>query len=83
MTFPELLRALDIIGVPRIRFMTSHPKDLSPELIEEYAKSKGLCGHLHLPVQSGSDRVLELMNRGYDRKAINIRLWSLEKLCRI
>jgi tRNA-2-methylthio-N6-dimethylallyladenosine synthase len=64
-SFPELLRKLDELGVPRLRFMTSHPKDLSNELIEEYAKSKALCHHLHLPVQSGSDRVLKLMNRRY------------------
>ncbi len=64
-SFPELLRKLDELGVPRLRFMTSHPKDLSNELIEEYARSNSLCRHLHLPVQSGSDRVLKLMNRRY------------------
>ncbi|HHU02877.1 MAG: tRNA (N6-isopentenyl adenosine(37)-C2)-methylthiotransferase MiaB [Christensenellales bacterium] len=79
MTFPKLLRSLDELGVPRIRFMTSHPKDLSPELIEEYAKSRGLCGHLHLPVQSGSDRVLELMNRGYDRESYIDKVKALRK----
>lgn len=64
-SFPGLLRKLDEMGVPRLRFMTSHPKDLSDELIEEIARSRALCPHLHLPVQSGSDRVLREMNRRY------------------
>lgn len=64
-TFPGLLRKLDEMGVPRLRFMTSHPKDLSDELIEEIAASRALCPHLHLPVQSGNDRILGAMNRRY------------------
>lgn len=66
--FPKLLKALDQIGIPRIRFMTSHPKDLSDELIEAMAGGKHICNHLHLPVQSGSDAILKAMNRGYTRQ---------------
>jgi len=67
-TFPGLLRELDRIGVPRIRFMTSHPKDLSDELIEVMATGKHICNHLHLPVQSGNNEILRLMNRRYSRE---------------
>ncbi len=66
--FAELLKSLDRMGVPRIRFMTSHPKDLSAELIEAFASLTHLCKQLHLPVQAGSDRILQLMNRGYTRE---------------
>ena len=66
--FADLLAELDALEIPRIRFMTSHPKDLSEELIQAYATLEHLCGHLHLPVQSGSDRILRLMNRHYDRE---------------
>lgn len=66
-TFPKLLKALDDLGVPRIRFMTSHPKDLSDDLIEVMANGKHICNHLHLPVQSGNDEILRLMNRRYTR----------------
>lgn len=65
-TFPQLLHALDGV-VPRIRFMTSHPKDLSDALIEEMARSKSVCPQFHLPVQSGNDRILAQMNRRYTR----------------
>ena len=68
-TFAQLLTMLeDIEGLKRIRFMTSHPKDLSDELIEVMAKSKKICHHLHLPLQSGSSRVLKEMNRRYDKE---------------
>lgn len=67
-TFPKLLRELDAMGVPRLRFMTSHPKDLSDELIEAMADCRHICNHLHLPVQSGNDEILRLMNRRYTRK---------------
>ncbi len=66
-TFPKLLRALDEMGVPRIRFMTSHPKDLSDGLIRVMADGKHILNHLHLPVQSGSDGILAAMNRRYTR----------------
>ncbi len=68
-SFPELLRETEKIeGLKRIRFMTSHPKDLSDDLIEVMAGSKKICAHLHLPLQSGSSRVLEAMNRHYSRE---------------
>ena len=67
-SFPKLLRELDHMGVPRIRFMTSHPKDLSDELIEVMATGKHICNHLHLPVQCGNNEILRLMNRRYTRE---------------
>ena len=66
-TFAQLLRRLDAIGIPRIRFMTSHPKDLSDELIAAMGECKHVCPQFHLPVQSGSDEILKAMNRHYDR----------------
>lgn len=67
--FAELLRRLDEIeGDYRIRFMTSHPKDASQELFQVMAQGKHICHHIHLPFQSGNDRVLGEMNRKYDRK---------------
>jgi len=69
MSFAELLREIEKIdGLKRIRFMTSHPKDLSDELIEVMKNSKKICRHLHLPLQSGSSRVLKVMNRRYDKE---------------
>ena len=67
--FPNLLMDLDKIhGIERIRFMTSHPKDLSEELIRAMAESSKVCEHLHLPIQSGSNRILKAMNRRYNRE---------------
>jgi tRNA-2-methylthio-N6-dimethylallyladenosine synthase len=67
--FPGLLCRLNAIdGIERIRFMTSHPKDLSQRLIDAYASCEKLCRTIHLPVQSGSTRVLELMNRRYTKE---------------
>ena len=69
MTFAELLREIEQIdGLERIRFMTSHPKDLSDDLIEVMENSKKICPHLHLPLQSGSSRILKAMNRRYDKE---------------
>ena len=69
MSFAELLlRVCEVPGIERVRFMTSHPKDLSDELIEAMAKNKKICPHLHLPVQAGSSRLLKRMNRHYDRE---------------
>lgn len=66
--FAELLRRVDDIGIERVRFMTSHPKDLSDRLIDVMANSKHICHQLHLPVQHGSNRVLSAMNRCYTRE---------------
>ena len=67
--FAALIRALDEVeGLERIRFMTSHPKDLSDELIACFGDCKKLCHNIHLPVQSGSDEVLRHMNRHYNRE---------------
>ena len=55
-------------AIKRVRFMTSHPKDLSDDLIDVFRNKKSVCNHIHLPVQSGSSRVLKLMNRKYDRE---------------
>ena len=69
-TFAQLLKEIEKIdGLERIRFMTSHPKDLSDELIQVMAESKKICRHLHLPVQSGSTRILEKMNRRYTKES--------------
>ena len=67
--FTDLIYALnDIDGLERIRFMTSHPKDLSDRLIEAFAKCEKLCNYIHLPVQAGSSEVLKRMNRRYTRE---------------
>lgn len=67
--FAELLRMLDAVdGDYRLRFMTSHPKDATRELIDTMAEGKHISHHLHLPVQSGSNRILKEMNRGYTRE---------------
>lgn len=69
MTFAELLQEIEKVeGLERIRFMTSHPKDLSDDLIEVMKNSKKICNHLHLPVQSGSSRILKIMNRHYTKE---------------
>ena len=69
MSFAQLLKEIEKIeGLKRIRFMTSHPKDLSDELIEVMKNSKKICKHLHLPVQSGSSEILKKMNRRYTKE---------------
>ena len=69
MTFAQLLQEIEKIeGLKRIRFMTSHPKDLSDELIEVMKNSKKICKHLHLPLQSGSTDILKVMNRRYTKE---------------
>ncbi len=68
-TFAGLLRRIEQIdGLKRIRFMTSHPKDLSDELIDVMKESTKICRHLHLPLQAGSDRILQAMNRNYTKE---------------
>lgn len=67
--FAELLQRIEAIeGLQRIRFMTSHPKDLSDDLIEVMGRSSKICRHLHLPLQSGSSRLLKIMNRHYTKE---------------
>ena len=67
--FADILAMVnEIDGIERIRFMTSHPKDLSDRLIDAMAKLDKVCKHIHLPVQSGSNRILRLMNRNYTRE---------------
>ncbi len=77
-SFPRLLSRLDALGVPRIRFMTSHPKDLSDDLIAAMADSPRVANHLHLPVQAGSDATLQAMNRGYTRGEYLSRVHALK-----
>jgi len=79
--FPELLRRVsEIEGLARIRFATSHPKDLSPGLVEAYRDLPKLCNHIHLPVQSGSNAVLKKMNRKYTREDYMERIARLKEV---
>lgn len=80
--FPSLLKKIgDIEGIERIRFTTSHPKDLSDGLIECFATVDKLCEHIHLPVQSGSDSVLKRMNRRYDADDYLRKVNKLREVC--
>ena len=78
-TFPKLLAMVAEVAGPkmRIRFTTSHPKDMSDEILETIARYPNICKHIHLPVQSGSSRILKLMNRKYTRE------WYLERIAAI
>jgi tRNA-2-methylthio-N6-dimethylallyladenosine synthase len=79
-SFPELLRQInDIDGIERIRFVTSHPKDLSSELIDCFTDLNKLCEAIHLPFQSGSDKILALMNRGYTRTDYRDKIAALRE----
>lgn len=70
LSFPELLKEVcKVDGIERVRFMTSHPKDLSDELIEVMKNSQKICRHLHLPLQSGSTKILTAMNRRYTKES--------------
>ena len=81
-SFADLLeKAARVAGISRIRFATSHPKDLSQELIQALADLDKVCAHLHLPVQSGSDRILKKMNRGYTRELYLSRINDLKNAC--
>jgi tRNA-2-methylthio-N6-dimethylallyladenosine synthase len=80
--FPDLLRKISkISGIKRTRFTTSHPKDLSEELIRCYMELEPLCEHIHLPVQSGSDIILKKMNRGYTHSEYMQKIEKLRKVC--
>jgi tRNA-2-methylthio-N6-dimethylallyladenosine synthase len=82
LSFPQLLRKIDAIpGISRLRFVTSHPKDISQELIECFGSLKTLCESIHLPFQSGSDRILALMNRGYTSDDYLRKVEALKKQC--
>ena len=81
LNFTALIKKIGkISGIERIRFMTSHPRDLSLELINCFAEEEKLCEHIHLPVQSGSNRILALMNRGYTVEEYMKKVDHLRKL---
>ncbi len=81
-SFSELLYQINgIDGLDRIRFTTSHPRDLSEELIQAYSKLSKLCEHIHLPFQSGSDNILKAMRRGYTRGSYLEKIDRLKKAC--
>ncbi len=81
-SFAKLLHKVNSIdAIKRIRFATSHPKDLSGELIYAIRDLEKVCSHLHLPVQSGSDRILKRMNRGYTQKSYLGKIDKLKKEC--
>jgi tRNA-2-methylthio-N6-dimethylallyladenosine synthase len=79
--FPSLLRTLSRPDtLPRVRFTTSHPKDLSQDLIKSFRELPNLCPHIHLPFQSGSNRILDRMNRGYTREVYMEQVTRLRDL---
>jgi len=81
-SFPELLsRINEIDGLQRIRFTTSHPRDLSEELVQAFSKLPKLCEHIHLPFQSGSDKILKTMHRDYTRESYLEKISRLRKIC--
>jgi tRNA-2-methylthio-N6-dimethylallyladenosine synthase len=82
-SFAQLLRHVNAVeGLARIRFTTSHPKDLTPELIDCFATLEKLCPHIHLPVQSGSNPILARMNRNYTREHYLDKVAKLRNSCR-
>jgi tRNA-2-methylthio-N6-dimethylallyladenosine synthase len=82
LTFAQLLHLLEkVSGLERVRFTTSHPKDLSPELMDCFGRIANLCEHIHLPVQAGSNRVLNRMNRCYTRQDYLIKIDQLKARC--
>jgi tRNA-2-methylthio-N6-dimethylallyladenosine synthase len=77
-TFADLLEKVALVSPElRIRFSTSHPKDITDDVLWTMAKYENICNYIHLPVQSGNTRILELMNRGYSRE------WYLRKILKI
>ncbi len=82
LSFASLIKRIGKVeGIERIRFTTSNPKDLSEELINCFAEEEKLCEHIHLPVQSGSNRVLALMNRGYTVEEYRAKVDRLRSVC--
>jgi len=80
--FALLLRAIgEVDGIERIRFTTSHPRDLSEDVIRCFAEVEKVCEHIHLPVQSGSDRILKRMNRYYTREDYLAKVERLREAC--
>jgi tRNA-2-methylthio-N6-dimethylallyladenosine synthase len=82
LSFSELLERINEIGgIERIRFTTSHPKDLSEGLIQSFSKLRKLCEHIHLPFQSGSDKILKAMHRGYTKESYLEKIGQLREIC--
>jgi tRNA-2-methylthio-N6-dimethylallyladenosine synthase len=81
MSFPGLLKSVaEISSDLRVRFSTSHPKDISDELLETIASNENICRHIHLPAQSGSSRILRLMNRDYTREWYMGRIEAIRRI---
>lgn len=79
-SFPDLIRRISRVpGIERIRFITSHPRDLDPETIGLFSEIEALCPHIHLPIQSGSDRILDYMGRGYARDGYMEKVEALRR----
>jgi len=79
--FPELLEKVAIVNpLLRVRFSTSHPKDISDDLLQTIARHNNICNHIHLPAQSGSSRILKLMNREYSREWYMDRVNAIRKI---
>ena len=78
--FAQLLELVALNTSMRIRFSTSHPKDMTDEVLHTMAKHKNICKYIHLPVQSGSSKILKLMNRGYDREWYLNRVQAIKKI---
>src|SRR5260370_26654218 len=82
-SFRELLLAVgEVPGIRRVRFMTSHPRDLGADIVEAIDASPALCEHVHLPVQSGSTRVLRAMQRTYTREEYLEKISLIRGACR-
>ena len=82
LNFSKLVgRINEVEGIERIRFTTSHPRDLSEELIQAYSRLSKLCEHIHLPFQSGSNRILKAMHRGYTRESYLEKIYRLRERC--
>jgi tRNA-2-methylthio-N6-dimethylallyladenosine synthase len=80
-SFPRLLEMVAVIDPKlRVRFSTSHPKDLSDELLETMTRYDNICSHIHLPAQSGSNRILKLMNREYTREWYMDRITAIKRI---